>query len=121
MSIESELYTNRVVQIKLSFFDTAGEEKYHAVTACHYRNAKGTIIVYDVCNRSSFENVKVWLNDTKQLATKDCVILLLGNKNDVDNTNKSIREVSTQEGFEFAVQNNITFFEVSALENANIE
>ena len=41
-------------QVKLSFFDTAGEEKYHAVTACHYRKAKGAIIVYDVTNRQSF-------------------------------------------------------------------
>ena len=76
-------------QIKLSFFDTAGEEKYHAVTACHYRNAKGTIIVYDVTCRQSFDNVKVWLNDTQQLASKDCVILLLGNKNDIDGENNN--------------------------------
>jgi GTPase SAR1 family protein len=68
----------------LSFFDTAGEEKYHAVTACHYRNAKGTIIVYDVTNRKSFDKVKVWLNDARQLASKDSIILLLGNKTDVD-------------------------------------
>ena len=59
--------------------------------------------MYDVTSRSSFENVKVWLNDTKQLATKDCAILLLGNKNDVDISNQTTREVSTQEGFDFAV------------------
>ena len=76
--------------------------------------------MYDVTSRSSFENVKVWLNDTKQLATKDCVILLLGNKNDVDISSHTSREVSTQEGFDFAVQNNLTFFEVSALKNTNI-
>ena len=51
VTIESEHYNNKLAQIKLSFFDTAGEEKYHAVTACHYRNAKGTIIVYDVTSR----------------------------------------------------------------------
>ena len=49
------------------------------------------------------------------------MILLLGNKNDVDLTNVTTREVSTQEGFDFAVQNNITFFEVSAIQNTNIE
>lgn len=49
--------------LRLSFFDTAGEEKYHAVTACHYRKAMGAIIVYDVTNRASFESVERWLKD----------------------------------------------------------
>ena len=72
-------------QVKLNFFDTAGEEKYHAVTACHYRKAKGAIIVYDVSNRQSFASVERWLKDVRQLAESDCTILVLGNKTDVDN------------------------------------
>ena len=70
--------------IRISFFDTAGEEKYHAVTACHYRKALGAIIVYDVTTRSSFDNVEKWLKDVRQLADPDCVVLLLGNKADID-------------------------------------
>ena len=49
--------------IRLSFFDTAGEEKYHAITACHYRKAMGALLVYDVCNRESFEHLAKWLKD----------------------------------------------------------
>ena len=51
--------------IKLNIFDTAGEEKFHAVTACHYRKAKGTVIVYDVTNRESFDHLERWINDAK--------------------------------------------------------
>ena len=81
--------------IKLNFFDTAGEEKYHAVTACHYRNAKGTVIVYDVTNRQSFTHVEGWFNDAKQLAVQDCVIVVLANKTDEA---AARRAVSTEEG-----------------------
>lgn len=49
--------------IRISFFDTAGEEKYHAVTACHYRKAMGALLVYDVTRRESFENLNKWLKD----------------------------------------------------------
>lgn len=57
------LANQRMDNIKISFFDTSGEEKYHAVTACHYRKATGALIVYDVTNRQSFENIPRWLND----------------------------------------------------------
>lgn len=72
------------INVKISLYDTAGEERFHAVTACHYRNAKGTIIVYDVTSRDSFEHVKRWLTDIRQLASADCVVMLLGNKTDID-------------------------------------
>ena len=107
----------------MNFFDTAGEEKYHAVTACHYRNAKGAIIVYDVTNRESFEHVERWLNDAKQLASQDCAVLILANKTDVDGYNgerSTTRVVTTEEGVAFARENQVAFFEVSAFRNENV-
>lgn len=53
------------IAVKLLIFDTAGEEKYHAVTACHYKKVKGCFIVYDVTNRESFLNLGKWLNDAR--------------------------------------------------------
>ncbi len=53
------------LSVKLSIYDTAGEEKFQAVTACHYRNAKGCIVVYDVTSRRSFENIERWLRDAR--------------------------------------------------------
>ncbi len=124
--------------VKLNIFDTAGEEKFHAVTACHYRKAKGAVIVYDVTNRESFENLDRWLNDVKELADSDCVIMVLGNKCDIDQqvaerteeqvasdrgalSSERQRQVSTEEGIEFAKQHEVSFFEVSAIDNTNIK
>jgi Ras-related protein Rab-11A len=95
------------------------------VTALHYRNAKGTIIVYDVTNRQSFENVERWLKDTFQLASQDCQIMILGNKTDVDrfsaNSRRQMsRQVSLDEGLALAERNKVIFYEVSAVENTNI-
>jgi GTPase SAR1 family protein len=95
------------------------------VTALHYRNAKGTIIVYDVTNRQSFENVERWLKDTCQLASQDCQIMILGNKTDVDrfsaNSRRQMsRQVSLEEGLALAERNKVIFYEVSAVENTNI-
>jgi len=111
--------------VKLSLFDTSGEERYHAVTACHYRNAKGAIIVYDVTNRESFDNVAKWLEDARQLASKDCQIMVLGNKTDVDrfsanSRRKTSRQVSLEDGIEMAKKNQVIFYEVSAVDNINI-
>ena len=114
-----------IFNVKLCFYDTAGEERYHSVTALTYRNAKGTIIVYDVTCRQSFENVERWLKDTCQLASQDCQIMILGNKTDVDrfsaNSRRNMsRQVSLEEGLALAERNKVIFYEVSAVENTNI-
>ncbi|CDW72647.1 gtp-binding protein [Stylonychia lemnae] len=117
---------------KLLIYDTAGEEKFHAIAALHYKKAKGCVIVYDVTNRKSFENVERWLNDARNLADQDCIIMLLGNKCDTDDKtllNQSgqgrqlmnEREVSFEEGASFANINNLSFFEVSAIQKINIK
>ena len=115
---------------KLLIYDTAGEEKFHAITALHYKKAKGCIIVYDVTNRKTFDHLQKWLNDARNLADEDCIIMLLGNKCDTDdkyllNTSGSIkekleREVSFEEGASFASLNNLQFYEVSAIQRINI-
>lgn len=79
-------FAKRAETVKLNLFDTAGEEKYNAITACHYRKAKGAVIVYDVTNRKSFENLDKWLTDVRDLTDYDCSIMIMGNKNDCDTT-----------------------------------
>jgi GTPase SAR1 family protein len=59
--IKAMTLPDRDETIRLSFFDTAGEEKYHAITACHYRKAMGALLVYDVTSRKSFEHIAKWL------------------------------------------------------------
>ena len=87
--------------IKMMIFDTAGEEKYHAVTANHYRKAKGCFIVYDVTNRQSFENVDKWLTNVRQLGDPECVIIVLGNKCDIDSVSHNT-DMSNESSFRSA-------------------
>ena len=47
--------------VKAQLWDTAGQEKYRAITVAHYRKALGCLIVFDVTNRKTFNNVKYWL------------------------------------------------------------
>eukprot|EP00347_Sterkiella_histriomuscorum_P004989 403358325 len=133
--MKTVIFPKRNETIKLNIFDTAGEEKYHAVTACHYRKAKGAVIVYDVTSRKSFEHVDKWLQDVQQLADHDCSIVVIGNKNDIDQRKINVqtnngqkgsisktqqREVPTAEGIEFAKRNQVSFFEVSAFQHESI-
>ena len=48
--------------IKISFYDTAGQEKYDAITTAHYRRAMGALVVYSVTDRASFEAVPKWIS-----------------------------------------------------------
>ena len=60
------------MQGKFLIYDTAGEEKFHAITALHYKKAKACIIVYDVTNRETFDNLSKWMNDARTLTDSDC-------------------------------------------------
>ena len=48
--------------VKAQLWDTAGQEKYRAITVAHYRKAVGCLVVYDVTNRKTFNDVKYWLD-----------------------------------------------------------
>ena len=69
--------------VKAQLWDTAGQEKYRAITVAHYRKALGCLIVYDVTNRKTFTNVKYWLQSLLDSAEQDINIMLVGNKVDL--------------------------------------
>jgi Rab family, other len=99
-------------KIKLQIWDTAGQERYKSVTRSYYRGAVGCLIVYDITNRGSYEHVSTWLNDVRQLAGKDVVVMLIGNKSDLANSEK--RVVSHNEASLLAQENGLMHFETSA-------
>lgn len=90
--------------------DTAGEERFRAVTRLHYRGAVGALVVYDITSRSSFESVERWLMDIRMYSDTKTVIFLIGNKADL----KNLREVSYNEASEFAIKYGLMFAETSA-------
>ena len=106
--------------IKAQIWDTAGQERYKSITYHHYRKSAGGLIVYDITKRSSFDNIQLWLNDLKQLADKECIIALIGNKLDIVQNNEKKREVTKEEAQSFAYLNHLLFYETSAYNDDKI-
>ena len=98
--------------IKLQIWDTAGLEKYAAIASAYYRGTKGCLVVYDIANKSSFDNIDEFINKFKKLNNDDDnVVILIGNKSDLENK----RAITKEEGKEKSKKYNIDFFETSAL------
>ncbi|KAG9511004.1 Ras-related protein Rab-8A, partial [Fragariocoptes setiger] len=104
-------------KIKLQVWDTAGQERFRTITTAYYRGAMGIMLVYDVTNLKSFENISNWIRNIELHATQDVEMMILGNKCDI--TDK--RQVSKEKGEQLALQHSIKFFETSAKANINIE
>lgn len=69
--------------MKLSLWDTAGQETYRSITRSYFRGASGALLVYDITRRSTFEHATEWLNDLRQIAEEGIVVVLVGNKADL--------------------------------------
>jgi len=111
---------NVVVDKKLincQIWDTAGQERFRSLTTSYYRGCHGVLLVYDVTSHSSFISLKTWLEEIKKTTTSETVIILVGNKMDLDN----LREITESEGQQFAVNNNLLFMETSALQSTNVD
>ncbi|TKY68917.1 Ras-related protein RABD2a [Spatholobus suberectus] len=103
--------------IKLQIWDTAGQERFRTITSSYYRGAHGIIIVYDVTDEESFNNVKQWLSEIDRYASDNVNKLLVGNKSDLT----ANRVVSYDTAKEFADQIGIPFMETSAKDATNVE
>lgn len=104
-------------KVKAQVWDTAGQERYRAITSAYYRGAVGALVCYDITKFASFENVKRWLIELRENASSDIVVTLVGNKSDLSH----LREVPTIESSQFAKEQNIYFFETSALDSSNVD
>ncbi|XP_075262286.1 ras-related protein Rab-18-B-like [Convolutriloba macropyga] len=95
---------------KLAIWDTAGQERFRTLTPSYYRGAQGCILVYDVSSRSSFDQLGTWLRELDMYSTHSNVVkMLVGNK-----TDKPDREVSREEGLDYAKKHSMLFIEASA-------
>jgi len=103
--------------VKLQIWDTAGQERFRTITSSYYRGAQGIIVVYDVTDQATFNNVKQWLQEIDRYACENVNKLLVGNKCDL--TSKKIVDFSA--GKEFADGIGIPFLETSAKNSTNVE
>lgn len=98
---------------KLQIWDTCGQERFKSITASYYRGAHCVLVVYDVSNRISFENVQMWLSELKKNCP-ECMPILIANKCDVKE-----RAVPHHEGADLANKLGILYYETSAKTNDN--
>ena len=101
---------------RLQIWDTAGQETFLSMTKVYYKNSSCAFIVYDITEKESFNHINFWLNELKQEAPESILYVLIGNKCDLNLR----REVSYEEGENFAKKNNMIFFETSAKNGDNI-
>jgi len=104
-------------QIKLQIWDTAGQEAFRSITRSYYRGAAGALLVYDITRRDTFNHLTTWLEDARQHSNSNMVIMLIGNKSDLE----ARRDVKREEGEAFAREHGLIFMETSAKTAANVE
>ncbi|NWV94181.1 RAB17 protein, partial [Machaerirhynchus nigripectus] len=103
--------------VKFDIWDTAGQEKYQSVCHLYYRDAHAALVVYDIANKQTFSRAKLWLEELeKKFLPDEIVIALVGNKTDL----AAEREVTTEEGEEFARTKGLLFMETSAKSNHQV-
>ena len=95
------------VKVKLVVWDTAGQEKFRAVSVNNLRHAKGVVVAYSVEDRQSFEDVKRWIDDVNSTC-EGFALALVANKSDIES-----RAVSTEEGRDLARKLGVPLYETS--------
>ena len=98
-------------KVKLQIWDTAGQERFHTITTSYYRGAMGIMLVYDITNSKSFDNIAKWLRNIQEHANEDVEKMILGNKCDMDDK----RVISKERGETIARENGVPFLEVRSI------
>ena len=103
--------------INLNVWDTAGEEKYHAMAPIFYRGADGAVVIFDVTKKETFNRATKWFHELNEFAEGNPKIILVGNKIDLINE----REVSRIVAYNYCKEKNIRYFEISCLTSTGIQ
>ena len=97
--------------------DTAGQERFRSINTSYYRKADCCLLVYDITNRKSFEEIENYFNEKiKEKCKKNIQVILLGNKTDLEDK----RQIQAEEGANFSLINNYIFMETSCIKNTNV-
>lgn len=117
LEFRQKLVTDNGINAKLCIWDTAGQDRYRAITSAFYRSADAVLLMYDCTNKESFDRLKIWLNELDRFLHRNLDIIVLANKSD-KNENK---EISTELGKKFSEEINAEFFEISVMKNINCD
>ena len=112
-----KLSNNKEVKVKI--FDTAGQERFKSIASNYLKKAEGIILVYDITDRISFENIDNWVDDRNKEGENSKAIILIGNKSDKEDE----RAIQKEEGEKLAKNccGGIKFYETSCQTGENVE
>jgi small GTP-binding protein len=116
VEFDSKMLTIGDRKKKLQIWDTAGQERFKSIARAYYRNAVGVILVFDITDRKSFDDLSNWLNEVQSLCNPSAVIQLIGNKLDLVDR----RDVTASEAESFAERHQMNYLETSAKAGDNI-
>lgn len=103
--------------VNCDFLDTGGAIRYRSTNECYYKKVEGFMVVFDITNRQSFEDLNnYFLPKIQEYGNEEIPVMIIGNKRDM----KDSREVSIDEAYELAEQFNYIYKETSCLENYNL-
>jgi small GTP-binding protein len=102
--------------VKLQIWDTAGQERFRSIAKAYFRNAVGVILVFEIGDRKTFDDVNIWLNDVHSLCDPTATVLLIGNKADLAQN----RVVSLAEAEQYAQHHQLNYLETSAFDGTNV-
>lgn len=103
--------------VRLQLWDTAGQERFRSLIPSYIRDSSVAVVVYDITNRNSFMNTTKWVDDVRAERGNDVIIVLVGNKTDLNDK----RQVSTEEGEKKAREFNVMHIETSAKAGYNVK
>ena len=103
-------------KLKFNYIDTAGQEKFRAISINYMKGTNGVILVFDITSKDSFELIKGWIDDINENAEANIGKILIGNKSDMPDS----RQVDVEEAVELANGLGCEYFECSAKTGENI-
>jgi Ras-related protein Rab-6A len=117
LDFQSKNVTIHDQDVRLILYDTAGQEKFRSLIPMYIREAQIILLIYDISDRESFDSMPKWIQEVLDVKNTDPVLVLIGNKNDLEKD----RKVTFEEGKKFAEENKFIFEEVSAKNGNNFE
>lgn len=112
--------------MKLSLWDTAGQETYKSITRSYFRGASGALLVFDITRPATFKSVTQWLQDLRHIADEDIIVVLVGNKSDLVSPNSASKPdapiVTREEAEAWCKENDVSqYVETSAKSGEGVE
>ncbi|EAY22783.1 Ras family protein [Trichomonas vaginalis G3] len=102
--------------LEIQIWDTAGQEQYRSLGPIYYRSSLAALVVFDITNRKSFDDINEWVSEFRSVAGENTIVLLVGNKIDLPE-----RAVEKEEAQEWATKNNCIYMETSARNGTGVK